>query len=448
MIRALWYLLQIAVLTGVVGWLLQQGGRFDLHLGPWRIEGESPVLIILAILVLLVFLTCHRVYLWIVHFPRTWHRYRRDIRLTKGHQALVRSLTALASGDQRLAHYQAWRAQKLLPEFSAVPHILIATTSEQQGKADETEAALRALLKTEARDLGVRGLVQRALANGEWERGLILAREGLAQTPRAPMLQRLVYDLECQNEEFAPALNRQRFLMRYRAMTLAEAQHDAVMLSTALARAAQHAGDRRLALRHARHAVSLDPSFVPAACELVDILRGFNKGRAAMIALEKTFTLNPHPDLIERWTLMAPQGGSPKEMTRRLRWFEKLLALRPDSVHGQLMMARVAMEESLWGEARAYLDMAVQLKPCMAVYKARARYHDAQQDAKSAHDDLERATNAEPDPVWYDPMTGKVFDRWIPVILPERRFGTVIWGVPGRAVVSSAPQLSGTATAG
>jgi HemY protein len=376
--------------------------------------------------------------LWIVHFPKTWARYRREMGLIKGHQALVRALSALASGDHRLAEHQAQRAQKWMPDYATVPTILLATAAEHQGHRDSSAQALHRLLETDARDLGVRGLVQAVLRDGQWEKGLSIARDALTETPRVWPLYRLVYDLECQMGDYAAALSRQPILIKHRLMTRDDARADAVILHTALARAAYDQGQSKTALKHARAAFDVNPSFVPSACLLVDLYRGFGRTRRALWVLHRAYQLLPHPDLIDRHDQMAPQT---KQADKRLKYHETFLALAPEYASGQLMMARALMSEGEWHRARVYLDAAERLDPRQGVYRALAHFAELQGDHRAMKDYLQMGLSAAPDPLWMCARTGKIFSSWQALVLPEHIFGTVIWGVPGEAR-GTAPSLA------
>lgn len=433
MIRSFWYLAQIVALTAVTAWLLRQTGQFTLQLSSYRVQGESGIVVILLLIALLILLALHRIWLGIVRFPKTWARYRRDVRLIRGHTALTRSLSALASGDTKIAHYQAWRARRFLPDFIAVPTILIATTAEKQGRTQEAATALQSLLKTEARDIGVRGLVQAALNGGDFSRALNIARDALKQTPQTATLARLVYDLECQNGEFAAARIRQKFLIRKRALSRDIANRDIVAFHIEAARMLQAADDIRGALKRACAAHALDASSVPAACELVDLYIHMNKRGRAVRVVERSFALSPHPDLCMRWARLVPVG---KTMTARMKFFERLLALAPLSGDAQLMLANAAMNEQLWGEARSYLNMAEKLMPTMRMYKMQARYMELQGDAAGARAALEQGMNAQADPVWHCRVTGRVFDQWV-ALTPDHHFMSIVWGVPGQRHAAS-----------
>lgn len=439
--RAVWYITQICVLSAVVVWLSAQTGQFDLALGPVRISGQSGFLALGLLVFIMSLLLIHRLWLWILRFPKTWARYRREMGLMKGHQALVRALSALASGDHTLAEYQAARAQKLMPDYKTVPTILLATASEKQGHHDTAATALHHLLATDARDLGVRGLVQAALKDGQWDKGLNIARDALTETPRVWPLYRLVYDLECQTGEFDAALKRQSVLIKHHLMSRDTARTDAVMLHTALARAAVDAGQSKTALKHARAAFDMSPGFVPAACTLIDLYRGFGKTRRALWVLHRAYQLSPHPELIDRHDQMAPQT---KNADKQIKYHQTFLDLMPDYAPGQLMMARAYMAQGQWHQARVYLDAAERLDPCQGVYRALAHFADLQGDTRAMNAYLQAGLSAPADPMWMCTRTGKMFSSWAALVLPEHVFGTVVWGVPGAAraaAPSTAPRL-------
>jgi HemY protein len=435
--RAAWFLVQVGLLGWLVALALAQTGQFAITVGDYHLQGQSTALLIGALMALVVLLAVHRVWLWIVRFPKTWTRYRREIGLIKGHHALTRALQALAAGDPHLAGTQARQAQILMPDFQTVPTILLATTAEAQGNHTAAQNALQALMQTEARDLGVRGLVMSAIKDNEWPRALRLAREAAAASPRHGGVQRLAYDLECQCGEWQPALNRQRGLIKRQALSVEQATFDRVRLETALALEAQRGGDHRAALVHARAAHKADPSFVPAASLLIDLYRGIGATRRALRVLYASFPLNPHPDLIERHEQMAPQI---KDVAKRLRYHEKFLSLAPSSAEAQLLLARLCEAEGLWAQSLHHLQTAEKLEPRQGVYRALAHHADAQGDQRGVQRYLELGMNARPDPTWVCPKSGKTFDAWQALVMPDHYFGTITWAEPaGPSVIEPMP---------
>ncbi len=429
--RALRLFILIGSVLALMAWVMSQDGTFELNFGPYHIAGETSFLAVVLLFSALTILLIHRLYLGIVAIPKTWARHRRETHLRQGHKALAHALSALASGDHTLAYTHASRAQKLLPEFPSVPNALLATAAHHTGQPLIAQRALQNLLTSEARDLGVRGLIQAAISDDNWSGAMNIARNALAETPRTAAVARLVYDLECQCGEFQSALKRQSFLVRRRVLSTDMARHDAVMLYTALSRDALKSGDHKTAYTYARHAYRLDPSFIPAACDLIDLHRGFGHTWRAMRVLKHSFTINPHPDLIDRHEQMSPQT---KNLARRLRYHEKFLSLRPDYAPAQMLLAHIAISEKLWGEARAYLAVAEKLAPTKSFYQFRATFNEQQGDQKQVQYDLEQAMIAAPDPTWHCRITGKTFDHWEPLVMPDHIFGSIIWGVPGQSL--------------
>lgn len=432
--RALRLLLQFGGILLLAVWVISQTGTFEINFGVYHLAGDTPFLALVTLLAFIILLFLHRCYLWVLSLPKILKHRRREINLRQGHTALARALSALVSGDHTLAYTQATRAQKLLPEFPSVPNALLATAAHHTGQPLVAQRALQNLLTSEARDLGVRGLIQAALSDKNWVGAMTVAREAFLESPKTASVARLLYDLECQCGAYAEALKRQSFLIKRRVLSREMAKTDAMMLHTALGRIALRAGDHRLALYHARRAYRTNPAFTPAACDLIDLYRGFGRTWAAMRVLKRSFVLNPHPDLMERHEQMAPQT---KNLARRLRYHENFLALCPAYAPAQLLLARVAMEESLWGETRAYLAVAERLGPTRAFYQFRAQFNSEQGDQKQVQQDLEQAMIAPSDPVWYCRVTHKTFDTWEPLVMPEHLFGTIVWGVPGDHITES-----------
>lgn len=429
--RALRLFILVGSILVLVAWMMSQNGSFELNFGPYHIAGETSFLAIVLLFVILTILLIHRIYLGITALPKTWARHRRDNHLRQGHTALAHALSALASGDHALAYTHATRAQKLLPEFPSVPNALLATAAHHTGQPLIAQRALQNLLTSEARDLGVRGLIQAALSDDNWSGAMNIARNALTETPRSASVARLVYDLECQCGDFQSALKRQSFLVKRRVLSREMARTDSVMLYTALGREAMRMGDHKTAYIYARRAYSLDPRFTPAACDFIDLHRGFGHTWRAMRVLKHAFILAPHPDLIDRHEQMAPQT---KNLARRLRYHEKFLGLRPDYAPAQLLLARIAISEKLWSEARAYLSVAEKLSPTRAFYQFRATFNEQQGDQKQVQYDLEQAMIAPLDPIWHCRVTGKTFDHWEPLVMPDHIFGSIIWGVPGQSL--------------
>lgn len=440
MLRTLWYMLHVAALAALTAWILSWGGQVDMTAGDYRLRGETSVIVLLLVALLLAFLALYRLWLAGLNLPRAWARLRRERRLARGHAALLRAFSALAVGQDTQALHHAKRAQQLLPDFTGVPTLLVAAAAARQGNSTLAGESLRALLSTPARDLGVRGLVAEQIRRGDWGGGLHLARAALAQTPRDPLVARLVYDLECQMGDFTMALTRQKMLSRHGVLDEPQARHDRVMMHCALGSQAMAGGDLDAALKHYRAAQTLEPGFVPAACGLSDAWVARGKPQRAIAVLLAAATHDPHPEVIERYARLAPVNS---KWNRRTAYFNRLRAACPRAVTVELLFARLAAADSLQAETDRYLRAALQIAPTVQVYRALAAQANCRGDVTAAQDYLLAATTALPDPVWHCRVTGQIYDRWQALTLPDHRFGTLTFGVPQTGsqmgLASSAP---------
>ena len=207
-------------------------------------------------------------------------------------------------------------------------------------------------------------------------------------------------------------------------------------METALARLARGNGDHKQALKYARRAFAADPSFTPAANELIDLHRGFGHTRAALSVLYKSYALAPHPDLVLRHEQMAPINTT---LSKRIRYHNKLYALAPDHPQSLLMMARVLMQDGMIGDAQTHLERAAAVAPSRSVYKALAVLAERNGDRAAERDYLALGMTARQDPVWFCPFTQKIYDEWVPLTLPDHQFGTVVWGTPDHVMAGQAP---------
>jgi HemY protein len=189
-------------------------------------------------------------------------------------------------------------------------------------------------------------------------------------------------------------------------------------------------GYRPAALEKLRAAHKVDPGFPPLAQRLAQFYIDRNKRRRAIRVLEKAWKRFPHPDLVPLWDEVAPRN-KPNDSQVRLRWFERLLSLRPDSAEGQMAVARAAIDDGLWGEARAYLAQAEKIRPNPRLYRMWAELEDlATHDEDAARTWLEKAAQAPGDKAWVCTRTGRIYEQWAPIAAPHGSFNTITWDYP------------------
>jgi HemY protein len=97
----------------------------------------------------------------------------------------------------------------------------------------------------------------------------------------------------------------------------------------------------------------------------------------------------------------------------RLRRFEKLVAGRPDDPLAHLVLAEASLDAKLWGQARAHLLAALDVRPSARAYSLLARLEEEEYgDRETARRWREQAAGAPADPVWLCRACGKEAAGW------------------------------------
>jgi len=441
MLRALFFAIKIGLIAVAAVWVSQRPGTVSVDWLGYQITTHVGIALLGVLVFLLFILFLHRVVLAVAGIPGSWKKRRERRTYEKGYMALTQGLTAVAAGDSKHASERARKTRELWPKDKGLSLLLEAQAARLRGEEDVARAAFDRLLKNkDTAFLGLRGLLVDALEGGDTARALDLARKAQAMHPKQPWIIKMVYDLEIQRKQWLEAEKTLKRAIRYNAIDERQGQRDHVAMLAAQAEALSEKGQKGEAVSMLRKAHRLDPDFVPAAERLAALYIERKNRRGAKNVLEETWKLNPHKDLVRLWGKLTPQN-KPNDVSTRLRWFEKLVALKPDSVEGQLAAARAALDDSLWGQAREYLNMAMQIQPSARLYRMYAELEENLYHTNEAKDWLEKAADAPPDKVWTCRETGQIYERWSPVAKPHGSFNTIVWDYPKARAMLTAQSL-------
>lgn len=446
-LQTLWFMIKTSVLVALGAWLWMRPGFIDLQYGSYDVHVKTGVALLGIYVGLLVLLFLHRIYIALSDIPKAWRRYHERKRHVKGLQAISLGLSAVAAGDSKIASYQAYRARHLLPEDKGMALFLDAQAARMRGDNEAARGHFQQLIDNrDTAFLGLRGLMLTAMETGDVEHALTLSRDALKLHPKQPWVLLLVYQLNIRTHHWVEAEKILRQAQKAKAIDYQRAQNDQVAIALQQSDEAATRGDMQAAARFAKKALALAPHFVPAALRMAKLYREDNHRRAAVKVIEACWRVNPHPELVPLWDSLAPDKKT-SDMAARLRWFERLVALKPDSVESQLAAARVAMEDGLWGEARQYLAMAEKLQPNARLYRLWAKFAERQHQPEESRHWLEKATEARPDKVWVCRETGRIYDHWSAIAQPHGAFNTIVWEDPqvlahaGRLMMPESPFL-------
>ena len=431
MFRALLFMVKVGLLVAIAVWVADRPGSvriewleytFTVHLGLF-------LLVMLGATLLSIFL--YNVIRTFADLPKSYRRYLEIRRKDKGYRALTLGLTAVAAGDTRSAVYQAHRVTKLMPGDKGLPLLLNAQAARLDGREEDARESFVALLESEdAAFLGVRGLLQAALDMGNYTKALELARQALKLHPKQPWILSTVYELEIRMQDWPSARDTLYRAEKAKAISAEKAKSDRVAMLLAEADILAKDGRHKDALKAVKKAVAIDADFVPAVIRFARLSNMEGQRKPAVKIIERAWKINPHPEYVQVWEILAPQGTTKKPMGR-MQWMEKLLEVNGESAAAQTEAGRVAMEQGLWGEARGHLRRAEGLEPSARIYRMLAELEERSGGSEEAAMTwLEKASAAPPARGWVCKQSGRIYGQWQPIAQPHGAFNTIAWDFP------------------
>ena len=437
MIRAVFFIVKIALLSVIAIWVAEREGdvSFVWH-GTDGIENKIHInlglFLLGALLVMLLALTLFRIFKGAADFPKIWARYRDYKTREKGYRALTLGLTAVAAGDSKTANYQAFRAEKFMPQESEALTLLLQAQSARLAGDEEraNQSFAKLVAHKDASFLGVRGLLQSAMDRADYGHALDVSREALALHPRQPWILKITYELEIRQRHLDAALKTLYRAEKEGAISPEKAMGDKIAMLLYQADKDVEQGRMDQARRRLEKAYKYSESNIPTVLRLARYCLQNGKRSRAVKLIEKAWRVNTHPDLVPLWESAMPKSRKDQNIAR-LQWFERLLKLNPQSSIGHMAVAKAAMDAGLWGEARNYLDKAEEIRPGRKVYQLYALLAEKQGESHEiVQNYLEQAAEASQEKVWVCRETGRIYENWQAYAEPHGSFNTIVWGFP------------------
>jgi HemY protein len=436
------------IIAGVVGaavFLTDRPGQVDIVWQGWQIETSVSVLVAAAVLAaLLVWLLISTLRL-IVSGPRRVLRSRRARKRRAGYRALAQGMVAVAAGDAQEAHRLARRADVLLAD-PPLTLLLSAQAAQLDGDEGAAKRYFTAMLeRRETEFLGVRGLLNQALREGDRGAALRLAERAMSLRPRTRWAGLSRFDLETREGHWETARETLEQLVRRRLVPREQARHYRGVILYELSLAALKSGHRPRAIALAADAQALTQDLAGPAVHHARLLLEGQGARRAARAVERAWRTAPHPELARIWGAIH-DGERPLD---RLKAFERLAAQNPMACESHVMLAEAAIEAQLWGEARRHLEAAMASDPTARLCLLWARLEEAEHgDLGAMREWLDRAIGAKPDPRYVCSACGGEGLEWHSRCPRCGGFDTLSWRTPAWALSAAAPPiLAGPGTA-
>ncbi len=401
-----WIVVAAAVIAGA-WWLMGLPGRVSAQINDTAFAAPTPVFILIVLALFAVLYTAIRLIAAALHLPGCLRRRGEQSRRRNGDTAVTRTLVALASGDGAAAQREADRSRKLLGDTPQTL-LLAAYAGRLSGKTADADAAFQLLAeRKDAAFLGYRGLLQKAVADKDWSGAADLARRAEQANPGAPWIREERAQLAIHAGSWREAL------------ALSGSSGPIAALATA---AAEDEPNRAEARKLAKRAWDTDPALAPAALAYARQLRAAGKEGRAQEVLRGTWARAPHPD-IARFAL-----ASARDDLTRTRQAEALAKAAPRHFESSFLLARVALDAGLPGEAQRYAEQArEQGMNQRRLWLLQAEIAGQTADVATLGDALRHAANAEPDPVWRCAQCGTAHAAWRPVCDACGTPGRIAW---------------------
>lgn len=432
--KALIFFAVVAALTWGAALLSETDGGIRIAMMGWEITlGPLQAAIAAVVLVVAVWLVLKLVglLLAVLRFltgdETAISRYFDRNRERRGYAALSEAMLALASGESRVAMARAAKAEKLLgkPELTS---LITAEAAMAAGDKARAEAAWKALLEDpRSRFVGIRGLMQMKLADGDTETAMKLAQKAFELKPKHAPTQDALLKLQAGAKDWRGArltlgaklkageLPRDVWKRRDAVLALQEAK---VLLDDTSSLEAQEA---------AIAANKASPDLIPAAAMAARGYIAKANPKAAAKVLRKAWEAQPHPDLAAAFAEIAPE----ETPTDRVRRFKTLTDINPNHDETRLLMAELHIAaEDFPAAKRALGDLVAERPTARALTIMAAIERGMGADDAVVRGWLARALTAPRGPQWVCDKCHAIHAHWGPVCDNCGGFDTLAWKEP------------------
>lgn len=431
MVRALFFFIKLAILVAIAVWIADQPGVVVIQWHGYQVETSVGILLLAFAAVAVVSALVWRSWGRLVRLPGALGEGLSHRRLRKGYQALTQGMVSVAAGEPDEARRHARQADKLLDQ-PPLTMLLSAQAAQLNGDEDAAKRYFQKMLESEDTVfLGLRGLLRQAEREGDQQAALDYARRAYEIRPQTPWVLNALFELSLKTGNLERALDAVEEMRKGGLLQRDEARRRRAVVLTEMARQALADERDAFARDYSKEAYDLASNLVPAALVRAQVLVEDDRGRAAAKVIEKTWSQQPHPDLVELYLRAKPQQTAIDRFNR----VKKLANKTPGHRESELALGRAALEAQLWGEARRHLMMAGADQPSEEVCRLLAELEERENDDReTARAWLRRATEAPADPGWICGACGAVATEWHATCGACGAFDRFDWRTPPRVV--------------
>lgn len=429
--RIVKYLILLLVVVAVAIWFAENPGMVSLTWQGMIIDVPIALALVALLVVIGICALLYRGWLFLKGSPRAFGHYRSEKRLHQGYDALTKGMVAVAAGDTQEARKHARKADSLLQDPS-LTMLLSAQAAQLDGDDQAATRFFNEMSTTKGMEfLGLRGLLNQAIARGDTDEALKLAKQAYALKPKTEWLARNLFDLQLEKGQWGEAEATLQTSVKNKLIPEKKGQRQKAILLTQRAQGAIADGEYEGAIRLLAQALKLESAFMPAALLLAQAYGKTARAKKGIAVIEDMWMRSPNPALYD---LYQELQGEPDAL-KRVRLAEKLAAKNRRAIESRVIIARAALEAQLWGEARDELTVLLEEAPSARVYALMAQLVETEHnDLTGAREWLQRATQAALDPAWVCETCGDVTAQWSAVCPKCGSFDHKNWQTPSQAM--------------
>ncbi len=430
MMRALWFLCIITLAVFALGWLLDRPGTVVFDWLGYRVE--TSIAVLLGIVSGIVFATAqgYRIWLFLRRAPSQLMEAWRQRRKQQGYKALTKGMVAVSAGDAEEALRSVKRAEVLLNE-PPLTMLLSAQAAQLNGDEKAAENFFNAMVEDpETEFLGIRGLLGQAVKRDDTEEALSLALRAHQLKPKSEWAAKNLFSLQTRESLWLDARITAETLIQNKMISKSEAKSRKAVLYYLIGLDAKSVGEDGAALDLFKKAANCDLTFAPAIGSYADALIKKNQKKKALMLIEKTWCLTPHPSLLEiYWRACGDSVG-----LERVHQTDQLCKLNSSHIESKVARVRAHLDLALWGEVRHQLESIVKQVPealdsriCYLWAELEEGEHG---DMMKAHAWLSRASSVDSQAAWVCSDCGNTVSDWMASCGNCASFNTFSWRRP------------------
>jgi len=436
MTRLLILLLLVAAAATLAAWFADNPGQVAVDWLGYRAQTSVAAIAFLLAALFFAGMALQRLVTLLrrdLPFSKEKRNRRREAR---GYFALNRAMVALAAGDRRQAGKLTEKAARLLPP-QPLTHIMAAEAAKLAEDRAAAVSHYRALAEDrEAAFLGLRGLINEAIATSRQEEARRLVREAVSLRPKSGWALRTLFALDVGAADWGAALETLDRAKKAGAFERMAAERHRAALLYCRAVEADLAGNGEEAGRLARESLKLRPGFTPAAVLAIRLDQTSGNRKRAERLLRASWKESPHPALLDAHDSLEP-AETPHARFKRV---QELVTERREHLESRLAEAAAALAADRRDIAREALEPLRNSGDGRA-YRLLAALADSEDDRGAAAHWRARAAECLEGPAWVCNGCGARREKWTPLCASCGRFDSYGW--ESRRLLSTPRPLAG-----